>query len=737
MNSNLADKKGKVVIVDSSGAARQMITDVIKTIGFQDMTGLSNVKDALRMLEVESIDWMLIPLDKGQEVNALQTLKIITQQPNLKRTRISLLVEEAERSCLGYAYAHGLLSHHDKPFTKETLTNSLNLLFQRLESYKYDDCLTSAEYLRDYLKSSKSNEQWLDFEKSLIELYPGQTRLLVKIAEPQFLNNLKDQGKTSLRQAKLMDENLAPDIKGLLETYCPGEELSPSDAQASINILGVQKCVVIDNDNAVQNSIKQVLGEVGLTDVQCFDDGESALEHLKKNPDPGLIIQEWRIPKLTGPLFLQMMRKEGTVSSPIIVLSSLLQQDDFPLVKEMGVANIVQKPFEKNAFLKSIVFTIQQDRTPTEAHAIERKIRQLIAAKKFGKAAEFKMQYLSDKSVSEGKKKLIEAEYAYASGDFPAAKVAGFDALKLGAESILILNLLGKVLMKLGDFPSALRCFERAQTLSPLNIERLCKIAEVHTEMGNDQKAAEAITDAKKIEEQHRDIKVTETKMALQKGDTDTAKKLMSQLDSLDELISYMNNKAVALARSGDVEGGISQYRKTLQSIPDDRVAVKAVVHYNSGLAYARSGDLEEAKAALEKAIKVKSDVKRKAESLRRRVVKSIETGEPLQLRSDDPSQSKQVSMQLPEQEELGKKSVEGETDDADKTSESADENIDVVAAVETAKRDLCCFMVFHDSREFPADVTEMTKTLPRFGARSAISRSAAFGADKMLKQAG
>jgi tetratricopeptide (TPR) repeat protein len=256
--------------------------------------------------------------------------------------------------------------------------------------------------------------------------------------------------------------------------------------------------------------------------------------------------------------------------------------------------------------------------------------------------------------------------------------------------------------------------------------------------MGNDQKAAEAIVDAKKIEEEHRDIKVTETKMALHKGDTESAKKLMSQLDSLDELISYMNNKAVALARSGDVEGGISQYRKTMQSIPDDRVTVKAVVLYNTGLAYARAGDLEEAKATLEKAIQIKSDVKRKADSLRRRVVKSIETGEPLQLRSDDPSQSKAADMQLPEQEELGKKNAESDAENADKAPESStNKNLDLVAAVETTKRDLCCFMVFHDARETPADVAEMTKTMPRFATRSAISRSAAFGADKLLKQTG
>ena len=52
-------------------------------------------------------------------------------------------------------------------------------------------------------------------------------------------------------------------------------------------------------------------------------------------------------------------------------------------------------------------------------------------------------------------------------------------------------------MMKLRDFTSALKCFEKAQSLSPLNIERLCQIAEANSEIGAQEAAKENIDDAK------------------------------------------------------------------------------------------------------------------------------------------------------------------------------------------------------------------------------------------------
>jgi CheY-like chemotaxis protein/Flp pilus assembly protein TadD len=734
MTSKLQDKTGKVLVVDSASSARQLLADVVKGLGFQDVTGVSNVKDALGMLEVEPVDWIITPVEKGSEVNALQILKLITQYPALRPVRMSLLIEESEKDYLSWAYSFGLLSHHEKPFNKDSLSNSFGLLLKRLEESQFDTCHASAEFLRDWIKSANVPDIWLAFEKQMSDLYPGNPKQLLRLADSQLASKKMDEGKASLRQATLMDETLKDAAKAVIEAHSPGEDFAAkADAGAAAsNVLGIHRVVVVDPDSSAQNSIKQIFGELGVPNVECFDDGENAIAAMKKNPNPDLIIQEWRIPKITGPLFLQMLRKEGNMSSPVIVLSSLLTQEDQPLVREMGVANLATKPFDRANFLKSVIWTIQQDKLPTDAQVIERKIREYLSTKKHIKAAELKAKYLAIPGIAAGRKKLIEAEFAFVAEDYTGAKSLAFEALKMGADNMIIMNLLGKTLMKLRDFQSALTCFEKAQSMSPLNIERLCKMAEVHSELGNDEKAAETIKEAKSIEEKHRSIDESDAKIAVTKGDTDKAKAIMSKMESLDEVIAYMNNRAVALAKSGDIDAGIAQYRKTIQSLPDEREEIRALVYYNLGLAYARSGDLEESKVALEKTVKGKSTLKRKAESLRKRLEHAIKSGEPLSLRSDDHNDE----MKVPEHEQLQNKAPQDATNGTDSVAAAATVNQDVVAAVQTSKRELCCYMIYNDPRDTSADVKTMVANLPRFNSRAAISRGATMGADKNLKNA-
>ena len=81
---------------------------------------------------------------------------------------------------------------------------------------------------------------------------------------------------------------------------------------------------------------------MGVEDVIVCSDGEAGLEAIKGDEEIDLIIQEWRIPKLTGPLFLQKAQEEGKESVPVVLLGSLIEEQDTPFVKEMGVANIIE-----------------------------------------------------------------------------------------------------------------------------------------------------------------------------------------------------------------------------------------------------------------------------------------------------------------------------------------------------------------------------------------------------------
>ena len=88
--------------------------------------------------------------------------------------------------------------------------------------------------------------------------------------------------------------------------------------------MGIKTCVIIDPDSTVNEVLKSFLQEVGIAKVEYFDDGLKAWGWLRANPEPDIIIQEWRLPKLTGPLLLQRIRQHGFLTVQIVIISSLI-----------------------------------------------------------------------------------------------------------------------------------------------------------------------------------------------------------------------------------------------------------------------------------------------------------------------------------------------------------------------------------------------------------------------------
>ena len=736
MDSFFREKNSKVVVVDPSGAARTLLTEIIRGFGFEDITGVPSVKDALGVLEVEPVGWLLSSLLSDQKENALHILKVCLNEESLKGMRISLLLEQNEEYVLGGAFEHGLLSYHPKPFTKESLQEGLQELLGFYDKHNYSGAKVSAEYIRKYLNSINDTYGLLNFEKSLIEQFPQDPDLLLNLVPPQVKLNRTEDAKSVLRQVLLLSPKLESSAKEMARDLLGVEDLALEDNGEPVNILGLKKVIVVDSDESIQKNIKEGLAEIGVHEISSFLDGDSALNFMKENKDspPDLIIQEWRIPKVTGPLFLQKAKELGSSEAPFVVVSSLISDEDRPFVREMGIANVINKPIDRKAFNKSIFWTVRQDRMPTDLFMMERKMRKLLARKKIDEATVIKLKYLNDPNLTEGKKNSIEAEFSYASGDFEKAKNYGIEAIKQSGDSIMILNLLGKILMNMRQFDVALKCFEKAQSISPLNIERLCIMAEAHSELGSVEEAQNAIEKAKELEGNESErISEVEAKIAVNGEDFAKAKKLMSQLNAMENVVSYMNNQAVALAKCGQVEKGIEQYHRTLKSIPDDRKETKAIVSYNLALAFARNDEIEKAQEQLKICMaQEKSKVYKKAKSLSKRILKSLKKGTPIDLHVVSLSEGKI-------EEQNGEGPPDGDGGHSEDESEAEREYYEeakkeVIATVEAKRGDVCCYLIYVP-KKVDDQVKKLFADLPRFTVREAIEKDVSHGADKIMSQ--
>lgn len=597
MDFNMKDRSKKILVAEGSGASRTLIAESLRSQGFINVQAVPSIKEVIDTLEVEPVSWIFTSVYGGQDENFLQLLKLSCMAPELRDVRISVFVEPTELPLLPEAFELGLLSYHAKNFTKDALNNEFATLMQELEDSAFSSLTLASRYLRRYLIQVEQYEELLNFERQLLKIMPGDLQQFLNLALPLAKTGKHDEAKQVLAQILKLDPTLQKQIKTLANQQFPGESLD--ELQSATNILGIKSAIIVDHDSIVQRDVKQALEEMGVESIRIFEDGNSALEFLEENPSPDLIFQEWKIPKVTGPLFLQKAREKSAKSSPFIVCSSLIDKTDVPFLREMGVAQVVQKPVQRQELIKGIAWTIQQDRRPTDKVALERKIRQALQQRNFEEADKNIALYVGDGAISVGSKQLIRAESHYTRAEYEKARDLCIEAMKNGGESILVLNLLGKTMLQLRDMNTALKCFERAQKLAPQNIERLCQMAEIQAELGHEQESDALLEKVDDIDKMGDKADESRAKIAIAQGDSGSAKKIMSSLESIDSVISYMNNRAIAMARCGMVAEGIDQYRKTLDSIPDNYPVMKSIVLYNLALAYLRDEKPDLAKVVL------------------------------------------------------------------------------------------------------------------------------------------
>ena len=705
METKFADFSAAIIGLETSDYSRQVLNESLLEIGFKKISIVKSHQEIFDSLSTIEIDWIIAPITSSGDINLLHILRTISETATLSSIRVSALYLDSEVHCMTTAFELGLLSCHVRSNQKERILSHFKNLLKRYEINLWNSTLTAADYLRQVLIDQSQFEANANLDRDLLMIYPSFPRLLIHLGEAFFLQGKMEEGKNCLAQADLLDHRLKKMISSVEDTYLLGEKKKEKSGRSPIiNTLGLKKCVVVDADQASINAIREILLGIGVDNVISFEDGLSAFNWIIENSDVDIIFHEWRLPQLTGPFLIQRIRNANLHHIPIITVSGLVKTQDRPLLSEMGVSYTVSKPLKKQSFLQAIIRVIQEERHPSTGKSKARKMRQLLTKNENSEANNILISFTEDPSIPHRHKLMMKAEFAYNSGKFELARDLSQKALTMSDDSILCLNILSKSLLSLGDYKTALHCFEIAKKLSPLNIERLCKIAESHLHIGNVSEAEVSIQEAINLDHKNPIIPPTQAKIELEKGNTLSAKKLISNLESLDEVIAYINNKAVALARSGKPKEGISLYNKALESIPDDHNETKAAVHYNMALAYIRCVDYSQALSELETAKGLtKSKIFRKASSLKSRLSESIQSGSHFTLNSCLVARNKNSKEGFLQEE------VEEFESELNETRSKLLESLQI------KKGDLCLFNIFHNKENVDLKTINLLNGQPRF----------------------
>jgi len=105
------------------------------------------------------------------------------------------------------------------------------------------------------------------------------------------------------------------------------------------------KILVVDDFSTMRRIIKNLLRDLGMTNVQEADDGQTALPILKEG-GIDFLVTDWNMPGMTGIDLLKEVRSDPNLASmPVLMVTAEAKKEQIIAAAQAGVNGYVVKPF--------------------------------------------------------------------------------------------------------------------------------------------------------------------------------------------------------------------------------------------------------------------------------------------------------------------------------------------------------------------------------------------------------
>ena len=105
------------------------------------------------------------------------------------------------------------------------------------------------------------------------------------------------------------------------------------------------KVLVVDDFSTMRRIVKNLLKQIGYTDIEEAEDGVQALSKLQ-NGGFGLVVSDWNMPNMDGLDMLKAVRQEPAIKDiPVLMVTAEAEKEKVITAIQAGVNNYVVKPF--------------------------------------------------------------------------------------------------------------------------------------------------------------------------------------------------------------------------------------------------------------------------------------------------------------------------------------------------------------------------------------------------------
>ena len=105
------------------------------------------------------------------------------------------------------------------------------------------------------------------------------------------------------------------------------------------------KVLVVDDFSTMRRIVKNLLRDLGFTNIQEADDGSTALPMLQSG-DFDFVVTDWNMPGMQGIDLLKAIRADASLAHiPVLLITAEAKKEQIVMAAQAGVNGYIVKPF--------------------------------------------------------------------------------------------------------------------------------------------------------------------------------------------------------------------------------------------------------------------------------------------------------------------------------------------------------------------------------------------------------
>lgn len=125
------EKNMKILVVDDFATMRKVVRNLLKQVGYENITEAEDGAIALRVLKSQKVDFIISDWNMPN-MNGLELLKAVRADGDLAKTPFLMVTAEALQENVIAAVKAGVSNYIVKPFTAEVLNEKIKKIVEKL-----------------------------------------------------------------------------------------------------------------------------------------------------------------------------------------------------------------------------------------------------------------------------------------------------------------------------------------------------------------------------------------------------------------------------------------------------------------------------------------------------------------------------------------------------------------------------------------------------------------------------